>query len=129
MLSADKFSLIVNHDDAEREFAYTSAAEASFAKAKELGWMVISMKDDWKTVFQGGRQLYASHLVLLPALCPRDRKCELRCAPYLQPLSVHPSPRTDEIERGDGCPHDSKQKPADQRRKHPDCLPAHGKLI
>jgi hypothetical protein len=54
-------SLIVNQDDAEREFAYTSAAEASFAKAKELGWMVISMKDDWKTVFQGGRQLYASH--------------------------------------------------------------------
>jgi len=51
MLSAARFSVIVNHDDAEREFAYTSAAEAAFAKAKELGWTVISMKNDWKTVF------------------------------------------------------------------------------
>jgi hypothetical protein len=50
MLSAAKFSVIVNHDDVEREFAYTSAAEASFAKAEELGWTVISMKNDWNTV-------------------------------------------------------------------------------
>ena len=26
-------------------------AEKSLAKAKELGWTVVSMKDDWKTVF------------------------------------------------------------------------------
>jgi phosphoserine phosphatase len=51
MLSSASYSVIVNHDDAEREFAYTSAAEASFAKAEELGWTVISMKNDWKTVF------------------------------------------------------------------------------
>ena len=51
MLSAAQFAVIVNHDDAEREFAYTSAAEASFAKAKELSWTVVSMKNDWKTVF------------------------------------------------------------------------------
>jgi phosphoserine phosphatase len=51
MLSSAKFSVIVNHDDAEREFAYTSAAEASFAKAEELGWTVVSMKNDWDTVF------------------------------------------------------------------------------
>jgi phosphoserine phosphatase len=51
MLSAAAFAVIVNHDDEEREFAYTSAAEASFAKAKELGWTVISMKNDWGTVF------------------------------------------------------------------------------
>ena len=51
MLSSATFSVIVNHDDPEREFAYTSAAEASFAKAKELGWTVISMKNDWNTVF------------------------------------------------------------------------------
>jgi hypothetical protein len=51
MLSAAKFSVIVSHDDEEREFAYTSGADASFAKAKELGWTVVSMKNDWKTVF------------------------------------------------------------------------------
>jgi len=51
MLSAAKFSVIVNHDDAEREFAYTSGADASFEKAAELGWTVVSMKDDWNTVF------------------------------------------------------------------------------
>ena len=43
--------MLVNHDDDEREFAYTSGAEKSLAKAKELGWTVVSMKDDWSTVF------------------------------------------------------------------------------
>jgi phosphoserine phosphatase len=51
MLSAAGFAVIVSHDDEEREFAYTSGAEASFAKAKELGWIVVSMKNDWNTVF------------------------------------------------------------------------------
>jgi phosphoserine phosphatase len=52
MLSAARFAVILNHDDEGREFAYTSGAEAAFAKAKELGWTVVSMKDDWKTVFK-----------------------------------------------------------------------------
>jgi phosphoserine phosphatase len=51
MLSAAKFAVLVSHDDEEREFAYTSAAEQSLAKAKELGWTVVSMKNDWNTVF------------------------------------------------------------------------------
>jgi hypothetical protein len=51
MLSAAKFAALVSHDDEAREFAYTSAAEKSLAKAKELGWTVISMKNDWSTVF------------------------------------------------------------------------------
>jgi phosphoserine phosphatase len=51
MLSAAKFALLVNHDDAEREYAYTASAEASQAKAEELGWTVVSMKDDWSTVY------------------------------------------------------------------------------
>ena len=51
MLEAARFSVLVNHDDDEREFAYTSGAEASLAKAKELGWTVVSMKNDWNTVF------------------------------------------------------------------------------
>ncbi len=51
MLSAAKFAVLINHDDEEREFAYTSAAEKSLAKAKEQGWTVVSMKNDWNTVF------------------------------------------------------------------------------
>jgi phosphoserine phosphatase len=51
MLSAAQFSVVVNHDDEDREFAYTSAAEAAFAKAEDLGWTVVSMKNDWNTVF------------------------------------------------------------------------------
>jgi phosphoserine phosphatase len=53
MLSSAKFGLLVNHDDEEREFAYNAAAEASLAKAGELGWTVVSMKRDWSTVFGG----------------------------------------------------------------------------
>jgi hypothetical protein len=51
MLTAAKFAVLVNHDDSEREFAYTSGAEQSLAKAKEQGWNVVSMKNDWITVF------------------------------------------------------------------------------
>jgi phosphoglycolate phosphatase-like HAD superfamily hydrolase len=52
MLEAAKFSLLVNHDDAEREFVYTNGAEKSLEKAAELDWSVVSMKDEWKTVFE-----------------------------------------------------------------------------
>jgi phosphoserine phosphatase len=51
MLTAATFSVLVNHDDEEREFAYTASAEKSLAKAKELGWTIVSMKNDWSTVF------------------------------------------------------------------------------
>ena len=52
MLESAKFALLVNHDDDEREFSYTRGAETSLAKAKELGWTVVSMKGDWTTVFR-----------------------------------------------------------------------------
>jgi len=51
MLSAASFSVLVNHDDEQREFAYVNGAERSLARAKELGWTVVSMKNDWTTVF------------------------------------------------------------------------------
>ena len=51
MLTVSSFSLLVNHDDADREFAYDKGAERSLAKAAELGWTVVSMKNDWATVF------------------------------------------------------------------------------
>ena len=45
--------LLVRHDDAEREFAYTAGAEKALALAAQYGWTVASIKDDWKTVFTG----------------------------------------------------------------------------
>ena len=43
--------LLVLHDDAEREFDYTAGAEDALARAADKGWTVISIKDDWATVF------------------------------------------------------------------------------
>jgi phosphoserine phosphatase len=49
--------LLVNHDDADREYAYTSEAgtfdadEAVTDTAARLGWTQISMRDDWDTIF------------------------------------------------------------------------------
>jgi phosphoglycolate phosphatase-like HAD superfamily hydrolase len=50
-------TLLVDHDDADREFAYTSTA-ATFEEQEPItdvaarsGWTVISMKDDWDVVF------------------------------------------------------------------------------
>jgi phosphoserine phosphatase len=43
--------LLVLHDDAEREFAYTAGAERALAEADAKGWPVISVKEDWATVF------------------------------------------------------------------------------
>ena len=51
MLTVSSFSLLVNHDDADREFAYDKGAERSLAKAAELGWTVVSVRNDWATVF------------------------------------------------------------------------------
>ena len=43
--------LLVLHDDDEREFAYTTGAEQALERAAAEGWTVVSMKDDWATVF------------------------------------------------------------------------------
>ena len=49
--------MLVHHDDAKREYAYGpeskigTFSDALMAEAKTSGWTVISMKDDWKTVF------------------------------------------------------------------------------
>jgi hypothetical protein len=50
---ADKpyLRLLVLHDDAEREFAYTGGAEAALEQAARDDWTVVSMKNDWTTVF------------------------------------------------------------------------------
>jgi hypothetical protein len=50
---ADKpaLRLLVLHDDGEREFAYTTGAEQALEQAAADGWTVVSVKDDWTTVF------------------------------------------------------------------------------
>ena len=51
---ADKPSLrlLVLHDDAEREFDYTAGAERPRSSARRReGWTVVSIKNDWTTVF------------------------------------------------------------------------------
>jgi hypothetical protein len=47
----DGLRLLVLHDDAEREFDYVAGAEKSLEDAKAQGWTVVSMRDDWTTVF------------------------------------------------------------------------------
>ncbi|MEU7999813.1 HAD family hydrolase [Catellatospora sp. NPDC049111] len=50
-------AVLIDHDDAEREYAYASAAvtfadtEPITTTANRLGWTVVSMRDDWSTVF------------------------------------------------------------------------------
>jgi hypothetical protein len=50
-------ALLIDHDDAEREFHYTSTAQ-TFAETEpitdvgaRLGWTVVSMARDWDVVF------------------------------------------------------------------------------
>ena len=57
-----RLAMLVLHDDAKREYAYGPAqglpdtkvgtfTQALYDQAKKQGWVVISMKDDWKRVF------------------------------------------------------------------------------
>ena len=50
---ADKptLRLLVLHDDADREFAYTAGAEAALERAQSESWTVVSVANDWSTVF------------------------------------------------------------------------------
>ncbi len=52
-----RLMLLVHHDDAVREYAYGpeskigTFSDALMAEAKQHGWVVISMKNDWKRIF------------------------------------------------------------------------------
>jgi hypothetical protein len=55
-----RFALFVHHDDAVREHAYDrhdrlQRFSVGWDEALAKGWTVVSMKDDWKTVFPGGK--------------------------------------------------------------------------
>jgi hypothetical protein len=43
--------LVVLHDDADREFEYTAGAETLLERARAKDWTVVSVKQDWSTVF------------------------------------------------------------------------------
>lgn len=44
------FQLLINHDDAEREFAYAEPDKYSLNAASKYGFQVVSIKRDWKTI-------------------------------------------------------------------------------
>ena len=56
-----RLTMLVLHDDAKREYAYGPARAADtkvgtftqtlYDEAKKKGWIVISMKNDWKQIF------------------------------------------------------------------------------
>jgi hypothetical protein len=58
----ERLAMLVLHDDAQREYAYGPArglpdskvgtfTQALYDEAGKHGWIVISMKDDWKRIF------------------------------------------------------------------------------
>ena len=54
MLEVANFSLVVVHDDDEREHAYTSGAEQILTVGPERGWTMVSMRNDWNAMFIQG---------------------------------------------------------------------------
>jgi hypothetical protein len=52
-----RLMMLVHHDDAVREYAYGPDSKVGtfpdtlMSEAKQRGWVVISMKDDWKHIF------------------------------------------------------------------------------
>ncbi len=52
-----RLMMLVRHDDAEREYAYAAQSkigtfpDSLMAEAAQKGWVVISMKKDWKRIF------------------------------------------------------------------------------
>ena len=70
--SGTRFCLYVHHDDAEREFAYDrtdhlAKLDQGLDEAAAKGWTVVSMKNDWKTVFPTAvPEISAIDILLLP---------------------------------------------------------------
>lgn len=58
----ERLALLVLHDDADREYAYGPAeglpdtkvgtfTQGLYDEAMNTGWIVVSMKNDWKRIF------------------------------------------------------------------------------
>jgi len=93
--SGARFELLVLHDDAKREFAYGPARGLPDVKygyfttaledhAKKDGWTVVSMKDDWKTVFPAAPSEVTAIDILLEPDATMLRQCEANNARLLK---------------------------------------------
>jgi hypothetical protein len=51
MLQLAQFGILLHHDDAEREYAYDAGAEKALGAAADAGWVVVSMRHDFASVF------------------------------------------------------------------------------
>ena len=89
-----RFELIVLHDDGKREFAYGPARGLPDVKygfftpaleqhAKKDGWTVVSMKDDWKTVFPAAQSEVTAIDILLEPDATMLQKCSANNARLL----------------------------------------------
>lgn len=48
---APALRMLILHDDPDREFDYTAGAEQALEAANQQDWTVVSMKNDWSTIF------------------------------------------------------------------------------
>jgi hypothetical protein len=70
--SGTRFCLYVHHDDAAREYAYDrtdhlAKLDKGLDEAATKGWTVVSMKNDWKTVFPAAQsEITAIDILLQP---------------------------------------------------------------
>jgi phosphoglycolate phosphatase-like HAD superfamily hydrolase len=58
--SGETLALLLHHDDAQREFAYDRQSslarlDKAWDEAVSRGWIVVSMKQDWKTVYPASK--------------------------------------------------------------------------
>jgi phosphoserine phosphatase len=59
--SGPRLAVIVHHDDAVREFAYDRGShigklERGLDEGPRRGWTIVSMKDDWKTLYPAAQR-------------------------------------------------------------------------
>ncbi len=93
--SADKgarFCLYVHHDDAAREYAYDrtdhlAKLDKGLDEAAAKGWTVVSMKNDWKTVFPAAQSEITAIDILLEPDATMLEHCK---ADNARLLSVYP---------------------------------------
>jgi hypothetical protein len=61
-----RLGVIVHHDDAGREYAYDRKShigrlDRGLDEAGQRGWVLVSMKDDWRAIYPPATTLHATH--------------------------------------------------------------------